>query len=77
MALAQTCVMKPTATIDVWSDEVDARRCLVAVYRDGCQLEMHAHGQVLVTQRCPSVPEAMDQAERWRPLFLTVSPIAA
>ena len=57
----------PIASIDVWFNETDDRRCRVLVYEGDCELELDAHGQKLLSYRCPSVTAALNQAEQWRP----------
>lgn len=59
--------MIPFANIEVWTDQAAARRCQVAVYRDGCDLQIVAGDQIVLTQICESAAEALERAERWRP----------
>ena len=71
--LLQACELRtstdmPIATIDVWSDPIDERSCVVLVYEDCCELEIHAHGQQVLSSTYTSVADALRQAALWQPL---------
>ena len=71
--LLQACELRtlrdmPIATIDVWSDPIDDRSCLVLVYEDRCELELHAYGQQVLSSTYRSVADALRQAALWQPL---------
>jgi len=67
----------PIATIEVWSDPFDGRSCSVVVYEDGCELEMHAHGQRVLSATRGTVAEALRLAGNWHPLVVDARPEAA
>jgi hypothetical protein len=66
----------PLASIDVWFSEHDDRSCRILVFEGACEIELSAHGQRLLSYRCPSVAAALNQANQWKPLD-QLSPQAA
>jgi len=55
------------ATIDLWSDDITGRRCRLTVSDDGCEVEIRAEGERLLTAWYPSVSEALACARERQP----------
>ena len=65
------------ATVDLWTDARESRRCRVLSYDTGSELEMYAYGQRVMIQSLDSVEDAVIIGEEWRTAFLTAAPQAA
>ena len=65
------------ATLDLWTDPVDALDCRIVIYADACDLEMYSHGHRRLTQRFESVPEALIKAGQLRRNLVGAEPQAA
>jgi hypothetical protein len=55
------------ATIDLWSDLCTGKRCRLTVSDDGCEIEIQAKGQRMLTAWYPTVTEALACAKERRP----------
>ena len=55
------------ATIDLWSDDITGRRCRLTVSDHGCEVEIRAEGECLLTAWYPSVSEALACAKERQP----------
>lgn len=55
------------ATIDLWSDTRTGKRCRLTVSDDGCEVEIRAQGERILTAWYPSVTEALACAKERQP----------
>jgi hypothetical protein len=65
------------ATLDLWADASEARKCRILSYETGSDLEMHAYGQCLMVQAFTCTEDAMACGELWRTAMTDLEPQAA
>jgi hypothetical protein len=65
------------ATVDVWEDTADRRRCRLLVFEDLTQLELVGYGRALLTLEFESVEDALRHAVDLKPHDSAVDPKAA
>jgi hypothetical protein len=77
-ALLQPSLVTRLATIDLWSDAISGKCCRLTVSDMGCEIEIQARGERLLTAWYPSVCEALACARERQPVTgLTGSFLAA
>ena len=57
------------SSIVVWTDPLEHRLCQIHQYASESVLELLAHGQSLLSYRCPTLAAAFNQAEQWRAAY--------
>jgi hypothetical protein len=55
------------ATIDLWSDTRSGRRCRLTVSDDGCEVEIQARGERMLTAWYPNITDALASAIERQP----------
>ena len=60
-------IMVYFATIDLWSDTRTGKHCRVTVSDNGCEVEIQAKGERMLTAWYPTVSEAIACAKERRP----------
>lgn len=73
-ALLRTSFMSHFATIDLWSDVRTGKRCRLTVSDDGCEVEIRAEGERMLTAWYPSVSEALACARERQPASVLTGP---
>ena len=56
------------ATIELWADERTGRECRLLVSNEGCEVEILAEGEPMLTAWYQSVSEAIESAKERRPV---------
>jgi hypothetical protein len=69
--------MSHFATIDLWADARTGRECRLLVSNEGCEVEILAEGERLLTAWYRSVSEAFESAEERRPVSAIGGPQVA
>jgi hypothetical protein len=67
VSLASVGCMSRLATIDVWSDDKSGKRCRLTVSDSGCEVEIRAEGERLLTAWYSSLAEAWASARERQP----------
>ena len=69
--------MTQLATIDLWSDATSGKRCRLTVSDAGCEVEIRAKGERMLTAWYPSVSEALACARERQPGACSTGPFLA
>ena len=71
---AKPSLMIQFATIDLWSDARTGKRCRLTVSDDGCEVEIRAEGERMLTAWYSSVTEALACAKERQPVPCLTGP---
>jgi hypothetical protein len=66
--------MTQLATIELWSDARSGKRCRLTVSDAGCEVEIQAQGERMLTAWYPSVSEALACARERQPVPVAGGP---